>query len=1183
MIQRCAVVAEKLKDSPCKFWPVTGHDVCHGAAQFMLSSATLIASLWVAAPLSAFAADECGVAVGATIVCADSALNPYATGITYATASGLAMSVGAGVVVNRTPGANNDGIRIDGNGSDLLSVVLAGGATITTDGTLADGVQVRASGNSSIEINSGANISVNIAGALNPGIGTNGLLGWVDNGAGSGHIAIRQDAGSAITITGFEGSGIYGLHTGLGAVYLETSGAISTAGERGYGVNAWNFNTLSTGNVVTSQSATGAIVTDGIESAGLYSLTYGLGATEVNIAGSMETLQDGSDGGISFVDNGLSLAGASVNIAETGMITTRGDRANGAWGYNAGLGTVNIESSGSVATFGDNSAGLRLLSSDAANTATDSIDLLGNAVIQTTGTGSHGVRAVHVGAGIIELDIRDNSTLTTSGDRSNGVDASSGGAIALGLGASASISVTGAESFGVRADAVAGTAAIAVDGRIQAGGEFGVGVSAQSMLAEARVDVAAGATVAGGWQTNIVDVGATTSRPSAGVILGSATGSILDNAGVIGAASDRAVVDAGRYGAPLGNVSIHNSGTIAGFVELAPVASNSFTNVAGGLFDVRHFADTNGDGTRDTKRVSISDFGAPSSSFNNLAAATVRLAPVLGEAAIDATDYFVPTTGIDSRPLEASYYALSRSGVVQGQFTNLGTFHNAGVLDLRGSATGNTLVMTGNAVAGGAPGNGVFISDGGHLLLNSVLNEGVAAGGQTGSFSDVLVVDSTRMGSGATTITIDRREGAGAGTPGNGILLVEVRNKAASAPGVFALNGDFVVNGEQAVIQGAHYYNLYHNGVAGDVADGNWYLRNLGYSPNVPVYEEYPKVLVPLVEVPTLQQRAGNRYWFDPAPAREPKTVFCKDPARNFRCAVTDEQAAYYLDNESAVTMGGGGLWGRVEAARSHFASPLSASQAVSDLNIWRLQAGVDGVLAQGDSGTLIAGVTAQYGLVGAEMTASGAAGSINASGYGLGGTLTWYGESGFYVDAQAQANWFSSTLSSATLGRTLVDDNKGFGAALSLEAGQRIALDAHWGLTPQAQLTFSNVSFDSFTDPFGTSVSLLSGQSLQGRLGLASEYQTSWREQTGELSRVSAYGVANIYHEFLDGIQVDVAGTSVTSRDDRLWGGLGLGGSYEWADGKYALHGEISAKTGLENFGKSYEAAATLGLRVKW
>ena len=36
-----------------------------------------------------------------------------------------------------------------------------------------------------------------------------------------------------------------------------------------------------------------------------------------------------------------------------------------------------------------------------------------------------------------------------------------------------------------------------------------------------------------------------------------------------------------------------------------------------GMFDLRHFADTNGDGVRDTLRVAISDLGGPDSTFEN--------------------------------------------------------------------------------------------------------------------------------------------------------------------------------------------------------------------------------------------------------------------------------------------------------------------------------------------------------------------------------------------------------------------------------------------------------------------------------------------------------------------------------------------------------------------------------------
>jgi fibronectin-binding autotransporter adhesin len=651
-------------------------------------------------------------------------------------------------------------------------------------------------------------------------------------------------------------------------------------------------------------------------------------------------------------------------------------------------------------------------------------------------------------------------------------------------------------------------------------------------------------------------------------------------------------------------------------VELATGGTNVFNNAT--LFDVRHFADTNGDGLRDTKRVSISDFGAAPSSFNNLSGATVRLAPVVGETVTDATGYYIPTTGIDSRPLEAGYYALGRPGIVQGQFTNLGTFHNAGILDLRGSATGNTLVMTGNPVAGGAAGNGVFISDGGQLLLNTVLNEGVAAGGQTGSFSDVLVVDSTRMGTGATTITIDRREGAGAYTPGNGIELVEVRDKLNSAAGVFTLNGDFTTkSGDQAVIAGAYAYTLFHGGVAADANDGNWYLRSElvpvdpvdppdpvvpidpvdpvvpvdpvdptppRYHPGAPAYETYPQHLLNLIRVPTMQQRVGNRYWKDPQPAQAPETVFCKDASRNFRCTVTEDQAKYYANGTNGqAVIEDSAIWARIEGGHRHVEPAVSTSGSIYNSNAWKLQAGLDGLLHETEEGgKLIGGINLSYGRAWTDVRSLHGDGDMTTDGYGVGATLTWLDQSGFYVDGQASATWFDSDINSDHVGR-LGDGNNGFGYALSVETGKKIELNEVWSLTPQAQLVYSNARFDSFTDPFGTTVSLSDGDSLRGRLGLAAEYQKRWKQENGTVSRFSGYGIANLYNEFLDGTRVNVSGVEFDSRNERLWGGLGLGGSYNWNDDKYSVYGEVSANTGLRHFGDSFDIGGTLGLRVKW
>nr|WP_309082870.1 autotransporter outer membrane beta-barrel domain-containing protein [Chelativorans sp.] len=74
------------------------------------------------------------------------------------------------------------------------------------------------------------------------------------------------------------------------------------------------------------------------------------------------------------------------------------------------------------------------------------------------------------------------------------------------------------------------------------------------------------------------------------------------------------------------------------------------------------------------------------------------------------------------------------------------------------------------------------------------------------------------------------------------------------------------------------------------------------------------------------------------------------------------------------------------------------------------------------------------YGTFSADVASIHGDGSIDGSGYGAGGTLTWYADNGFYVDGQAQVTWFDSDLESSTAGLVLEDGNEGVGYALSLE-----------------------------------------------------------------------------------------------------------------------------------------------------
>jgi fibronectin-binding autotransporter adhesin len=89
--------------------------------------------------------------------------------------------------------------------------------------------------------------------------------------------------------------------------------------------------------------------------------------------------------------------------------------------------------------------------------------------------------------------------------------------------------------------------------------------------------------------------------------------------------------------------------------------------------------------------------------------------------------------------------------------------------------------------------------------------------------------------------------------------------------------------------------------------------------------------------------------------------------------------------------------------------------------------------------------------------------------------------------------------------------------------------------------------------------VKLDRGDSLQGRLGLALGHESSWLGDTGQINRAQVYGVANLYQEFLNGTSVDVSGTDFSRRNDRTWGGLGVGGSYSWNGGKYSVFAKAS------------------------
>jgi|GEM_PF-1303162 len=1136
---------------------------------------------WINSTTIALAIDECGAVLGPVVSCTVPDPGGFAGGITYSTSSGLTINIGPNIVVTRiTAVIDEDAILLTGSGAGDLTVNLAAGSIVSTNFESSDPVAVHGSAlTGNLYINAGG--TVNVAGG-GLGVGSAvGLYATIRDLGATGDIVIRNLATGVINVTGGGNRGIEGtqLADALGSVTIYNDGLINvdTPTVNSSAMVGWVTGAASSGDVALHLGSTGRISLTADLGSGMFVSQDGLGDGLAIIDGQIETFGLDNWAVVLGMNNPASSGTGTVLIGETATMSVNGDFSRAVSLILDGTTTSNVRHAGSISGSGTGVTGI-YTGTTAGNTASHVVELVGTGSIQINGDDGDGALFDGGGASSVSYTLAGSSSISTTGARSDGIDADLGtGNITARLAAAAGITVTGAESVALKTRSP-GVVDIAHAGTNRASGEYGVGILAESAAAAATVQIGAGGSVLGGWQADVASFGPTTAFPSAGVLIAGATAT-LQNAGSIGALSDRAVADTGL--AP-GNLALTNSGTVTGFVDLSAGGTNTWVNAAGGLFDVRHFADTNGDGTRDTKRVSVSNFGAPlTSSFDNQSGAAVRLGQVTGDTAIDAAGYYVPTTGVANNVLDATFYTLSRTGVVQGQFTNIGTFTNSGIIDLRGAQSGNTLVMTGNTIAGGAvsPAGGLFTSNGGQLLLNTIFNTGVPLGGQGNSFSDVLVVDRTSVASGPTGINILGRSGPGGETPGNGILLVEVRDTAASAPLAFALNGDYAEAGQQRVVGGAFAYALYQNGVGADIADGNWYLRNVGISPNSGIYEDTPNILFPLIEMPMLQERVGNRYWAgrDPGNAPAPQTVFCKDATRNFVCTLTEDQASYYLTEDNRV-VDSEGYWAQVTGLYGRYTPKITTHANDHDLAYFGIQAGRDTALMETDTGVLVGGLSLRYGNV---RGTSGTA-SLAAHGFGAGASLTYYDDSGLYFDGQAAATLFSREYSSSLMGR-LAHDAMGLGYGFSLETGYRAAVSDKWALTPQVQLSYTNLAPSTFTDRLGAAVSIEDGHSLEGRLGLAAEYQDSWKEADGTTSRLKLNAGANLYNEFLPDSRVSLSGFVLDSRKPGQWVGVSAGGTYNWNNDMNSLYGEIAANTSIANFGQSHELKGNLGLRVKW
>ena len=519
----------------------------------------------------------------------------------------------------------------------------------------------------------------------------------------------------------------------------------------------------------------------------------------------------------------------------------------------------------------------------------------------------------------------------------------------------------------------------------------------------------------------------------------------LMNSGSIGALSDLAIVGNS------GNTQVTNNGTITGFVKFTGDNNNIENN---GLFNLRHFADTtgavdvSGNGVRDTLRVAVADLGP--GVFNNNG--TLALPAVTGATMLDSTGQYLPLNNPNN--------AMTPGGPLQGHLVGVSTFINSGTIDLQSNpVAGDVLVITGARQAGVA-GPGTYVSNGGTLKLDTVLNQGDVA-----TRSDTLVVDGTMVGgNGATKMAIrNAMAGVEALTVNDGILVVEVKNPARSASGAFSLVGGFIT-------AGAFDYFLFKGG-ASPGSQGNWYLRNELIAPPIGSPTPTPEPAPGSPPLPTVVPGEAPIPLFDP---EVPLKSVVPSVARTLGLVTlgtfNERQGDQLLVRGDPNTWVG--AWGRVfgQQTREHFAD---GARPDFDGTFAGFQAGAD--LLRLES---LSGHSDRIGFYVAQARASGAvhgsvdgfdgapAGHVDLDATSFGGYWTHLGPSNWYIDAVVQ--WTHIHGSPLSI-RGVSNDIRGRELTGSIEAGYPIPLASWLTFEPQIQGIWQRTSFDDTQDPFST------------------------------------------------------------------------------------------------------------------
>lgn len=314
---------------------------------------------------------------------------------------------------------------------------------------------------------------------------------------------------------------------------------------------------------------------------------------------------------------------------------------------------------------------------------------------------------------------------------------------------------------------------------------------------------------------------------------------------------------------------------------------------------------------------------------------------------------------------------------------------------------------------------------------------------------------------------------------------------------------------------GALAYDL-----AYDAEAKSWSLNENGFAPNVQTHETYPAVLTQLVQLSSMLRRFGARK----------------------RMNATHRT-----------------VWGKIETSHASIEPNNSTLNSNFDIEHSRVRFGIDVPVTQAFN----LGTDIVMGSAKTELAAATGEGNIKTRNFTTSFSALWK-HNRFYSDTQVRYANFDSSLHAEN--KTLASRNDADAWSVSKEIGYNFGFKGLL-LTPQAQLIWNRIDFDSFKLPKHQRVSLKDGSTLVGRLGVAA---------ASKFFHVDA----NLRMPIDGRTKTDVSGVTLVNEIENVAVDLGVGFKYPlelpFEENRAAFFGDITTLQGDEI--ESY--MANLGLR---